>query len=265
MYWLIFDQIEPGINKLEYLSDYFTRRSRYPRQLIITTSSGILPILYNMKKLPLFSLIIGPLASFSFDTYFRSTVLILFLIANSCVIADELSNLISDVQNAETPEEMRDASRLLNELVNEDFEQVKSMAKSPVSIEFINLTERQNQLSKLSEPLVDKMIIIMHQLENMGFEEDDRIGVITQAGLSVELCQLAKKNNTIITEILSILDKKVQYINNPTIIKEMFYGDASAGEFIMRLRDSQAEILAREEQGYINFQCDELLTQFTPL
>jgi hypothetical protein len=180
-------------------------------------------------------------------------------------IALDIETTGNDVNKAKSPEEMRDASRILNETVNEDFAQVKARAKSPVSIEFAKLTERQNQVSKSSEPLVDRMIIIMRQLEEMNLEDDDRIELRKQIELSTELCQLAKKNNTNLTEILNILERKIKFSNNPTIIKEMFYGDPGVGIFILKLRDTQADILAREQQGYKSFQCEELLLQQSTL
>ena len=76
----------------------------------------------------------------------------------------------------------------------------------------------------------------------------------------VNYCKLSKEYIIFLSEIVSILVKKVDFLADPVVNKKSTGDTQGIKELVIRLKDNQVEILADQEQVYKDDSCDEFLS-----
>ena len=173
---------------------------------------------------------------------------------------DDLETTLDNIKNATTTEESLRYAEEYRKKVKGDTSLLKSRAKSPASIEFVRLTDKQNNLSTEAKIIEKKLDAIYRELENMDFETNDENEFQIITDTYVNYCKLSKEYNSLLSEIVAILNKKVNLLNDPAVTKELTGNTQGIEELIIRVRDTQVYILADQEQVYKDNSCDEILS-----
>lgn len=179
---------------------------------------------------------------------------------DSAVKLDDLETTLDNMNNATTDEEFNRHMDKFNKEMDGGTDLLMSLAKSPASIEFVRLTERQNDISVEAETKIKNLDAIYLELENMNLDTNDEneFQIITDTYISY--CKLSKEYNSYISEIVAILNKKVELTDDQVVKAEIFQNQQGYIELVIRIRNNQVEVLADQEQVYKNNSCDEILS-----
>lgn len=174
---------------------------------------------------------------------------------------DILNTNIDKMRNATTPEKSHLYTQIHNEKAKEQFGLLKSRAKSPASIEFIRLTEKQNEIGERASLIAEKIITLSTRLEKMNYEttDENEVKIITDSYANI--CELSKEHNSIASEIITILQKKIEISADPVVFEELFGSQEGILLLLTRLKDEQVYSLSDQEQIYKTNSCDEILSE----
>jgi hypothetical protein len=179
-------------------------------------------------------------------------------------LTTELDNLITsldNIKNATTHEESLRNIQEYKKLVHGDTSLLKSRAKSPASIEFVRLTDIQNNLSAEGELKGKTLYALYLELEKMNFETTDENEAQILIDKFVSYCKLSKEYISLISDIAEITNKKLDLFTDPIVNKELTGNQQGIEELLIRYRNNQVEIFADQEQIFKDNSCDEILSE----
>ena len=172
---------------------------------------------------------------------------------------DGLASNLENMKNAATVEEIQKNVEEYNEKATSKFSLLKKKAISPVSIKFVELTEKQNNLSKKGELLMKDIHEFIPIFESMNYESNDEVELKNIEKTLVDFCELEKSYISLISDIVVILDEKIKLSETEEVKKEIFENQKGYDELIIKLRNNQAEILSGEEQAFNELSCNEII------
>jgi hypothetical protein len=172
----------------------------------------------------------------------------------------EINKVISDLDKIEKSENIDDSMKHVeayNREATREFNLLKEKAKSPASIKFVELTEKQNSLASEGEMHVKKMYPFINSLTPEVFDEPEKLSDIL-----IPLCTIMKEEYIpAFSELIQTVGAKYDLLNeNPEISNELFAGEhETMKELLSHLNNTQNRIFEDEKQAYAEFQCEEQL------
>lgn len=171
--------------------------------------------------------------------------------------ANEVVSNIDKIEKSENIDESMKNVEAHNREAFREFDRLKERAKSPASIKFVELTEKQNSLASEGEMLVKKMHPFINRLTPEAFEEPEKLSDIL-----VPLCTIMKEEYIpAFSDMLETISAKQDLLNeNPDISTELFAREhEEMKKLIAHLHSSQSRILDDEKRAYDEFECDTRL------
>jgi hypothetical protein len=169
-------------------------------------------------------------------------------------------NALKNIESAETLEQSMDAVKEFNKNQQEATSALAARARSSESFKFVEYTEKQNELAKRGNNLVQRAAKSIKALENISPESADERDQELVVSHAINLCKTLREYIPLISQIVDILDIKIELAEKPIVGKELFENDQREKTFLQQMRDSQANILKEEEAAYQKIYCDTILS-----
>lgn len=174
-------------------------------------------------------------------------------------VDQEVDNFITNldkVENAETIDERIETTESFNKDATKDFYLLTERAKSPASIEFVELTEKQNSLAERGMDISREMQPLVNRLTPEVVSDPEKLTKIL-----IPLCFNMSEFIPVISDALLIINTKSDLINeHPIIAKELMDDQQDEAKKIMsHMISSQNRILEREKKAYGDLYCDDYL------
>ncbi|HHZ95117.1 MAG TPA: hypothetical protein EYN67_06055 [Flavobacteriales bacterium] len=173
----------------------------------------------------------------------------------------DMDNNLDKALNAESAGESLDAIKRFNKNAEGGVELLRLLARSSSSIQFVELTQKQNDLGARAVAAGSMFVEIEKSLENIDPETEDEGELEVLVMQMIKICRLERDYIPVMREIVSILEKKVVLSRDPIVVKELFNGDTRLVQAITSVKDNQRAILDGEIRAYQDLSCDSLLSE----
>jgi len=174
-------------------------------------------------------------------------------------VEQEVEDIITgfdSIENAENIEELVKNTESFNKNATKNFEQTKKEAKSPASIQFVDLIEKQNVLAERGLVMTKEMQPLLNSLSPDLINDQEKL-----TNTLTPLCAILIEYIPVITEVVQIMNAKSELVHeNPIIATELMGGrQDKAIEIMSHMADTQSRILEGEKQAYSQLNCDDYL------
>ena len=124
---------------------------------------------------------------------------------------------------------------------------LEQMMKSPESIKFVELTDKQNALVDESQGMANKISPMFDELAKINLEDTEKV-----TSLMIPLCREYRIYIDTFSNLVKIIDEKSDLIDkHPIISDELFNGQQNEiKDLLSQHWESQAKILTEEMQYY---------------
>ena len=170
----------------------------------------------------------------------------------STVYLNSLDSALDEMKSADVGEEIR-----FNKLIPRTTELISDLARSPASVEFVRLTDRQNTLSKKGEERRAELISVYRELEAINLESDNEDELQEAYTKYARYCKLHSEYISLLSEMVEILNQKVVLLEDPSVLEELAGNQQGVEEIVIRIRNTQFEVLANDEKAYRENECEQ--------
>ncbi len=169
---------------------------------------------------------------------------------------DKIIINIDDIENSQNVDEVVKNTESFNQNAFAEFQQIKVRAKSPASLQFVNLTEKQNQLANQGMILARQMQPLVNQMTSELVNNPEQLPTVL-----IPLCTHLREYIPVFSGIVDILSTKSKLIHEqPIVSTELMNGQhEQMKELMSHMLASQSRILEDEKKAYVNLRCDEYL------
>lgn len=177
------------------------------------------------------------------------------------VVDHEVESIKTDIDKIEKTDNIDDLVENLesfNEEAFREFEEMKARAKSPATIQFVEMTKKQNDLAARGQAMTREMQPLINNLNQEASDDPEKMKT-----LLTPLCSRFKEYIPLFSDMVNTVWLKSSLLDkNPVISNELFAGEhEKMKSLIKHLLDSQTRTLEQEKQSYILLHCDEILAQ----
>lgn len=169
---------------------------------------------------------------------------------------DKIITEIDDIENAQNVDDVVKHTESFNKNAFDNFNEIKARAKSPASIQFVELTQKQNQLANKGMMLARKMQPLVNSMTPELANDPEKLPTVL-----IPLCSHLQEYIPVFTEIVLILSTKSNLIREqPIVSTELMDGQQEQmQELLTHMLDSQSRVLEEEKKAYETLRCDEYL------